>query len=81
MMPFQKFPEFDEMHFKEVFLGQLCGMYGMYHVWLNISVMQSEESKKELQMCQGACLCVSLSCCLLMTGGSLPPVDAAQRCP
>ena len=58
MMPFQKFPEFDEMHFKEVFrIGQLCGMYGMYvtYVWLYISV-QSEESKKSR-------LWVSLSCC------------------
>lgn len=56
MMPFQKFPEFDEMHFKEVFLGQLCGMYGMY-VWLNISVMQSEESKKKDSRCVKVLAC------------------------
>lgn len=55
-MPFQKFPEFDEMHFKEVFLGQLCGMYGMY-VWLNISVMQSEESKKKDSRCVKVLAC------------------------
>ena len=67
MMPFQKFPEFDEMHFKEVFLGQLCGMYGMYvwHVCMAKYFSNAKWRVKEerLKMCQGARLCVSLICC------------------